>query len=626
MSRAGGEEADGPTGHTAAHGGGPTFRRLLHAGTIGAALLGLGCLLFTRHTLSATFDECNHLAAGVEWWQFGTYTMWTENPPLSRLAIAALPYLHGTRLPPPADWDPKTHRWDRSWEVGNDLLYGPSSDGKDPGSAGKDDGVERNLGRARLGTLPFFLLALGAVWLLADGRRRPAAGLVAVTLTATLPALIAHGALATTDLTFTAMFLLATLALLRWFEAPSRGRAAALGAALGLALLSKFSTLLFFPIAVAAFLAARQLAGLGVWPGFSGRPLARAALAKHAALTAVTAFLVTWAGYRFSVGRVGDLAAESGGWLQILPPVSKRTGLTGLLLRTPVPMPELFHGLRFLAAHDTAGHDAYLLGKTADHGFRAFYPVGLLVKTPLPFLLLCLATAVALARRGLRGVTWPAPALALTVSGILLLSLPSHVNLGIRHVFVVLPLAAVASARVTDARLAGLAGRERRAAAIAVGAVLVAQAAIAVGARRTELGYFNALAGRDPAAVLLDSDLDWGQDLFLLRDELRARGVGALKIAFFGTPRLCQHGLPRLEALRPGVPATGWIAISEDYYRHRSTFRLLKDPCDPTSFYQDAEPMPPLPFAWLHAYQPVAIAGSSVRLYHIADGAELPAR
>lgn len=579
-------------------------RRLWHAGTIAAAVVGLACLFCARHTSSGTFDESNHLAAGLEWWQFGTYTMWTENPPLSRLAIAALPYLHGMRLPPRDAWEPKTHQWDRSWEMGNDLLY-----------AG--DGFEANLARARLGTLPFFLLALACVWLLADGRRRPGAGLLAVALTATLPALIGHGALATTDVTFAATFLLAALALQRWFEAPTRGRAVALGAAFALTLLSKFSVLLFFPVTVVAFVVARRLAGDGALPAQQdGRRLGWASLARQVAIMAATAFVVTWAGYRFSVGRVGDLTPEVGGWLHLLPPLSQRTGLVALVLRTPVPMPELLHGLRFLIVHDITGHDAYLLGKTAEHGFLAFYPVALLVKTPLPFLLLGLASVAVLARRRLV-VSWHALALILASAGILLLSLRSHVNLGIRHVFVVLPLAAVVTARVTDAGLASLAGRTRHAVALVVAVLVVGQAGIAVAARRTELGYFNALAAGDPAAILLDSDLDWGQDLFLLRDEVRARGIDDLKIGFFGTLRLCQHGLPPLEALRPGVPTTGWIAVSENYYRHRSTFKLLKQPCDPKSTYADGDFIPPRGFAWLQAYRPVVVVGSSVRLYHI---------
>jgi hypothetical protein len=575
----------------------------LHAATIGVALVGVVSVGHARHALSGTFDEGDHLAAGLEWWQFGTYTLWTENPPLARVADAAVPYLCGTRLPPRAAWEPKTHAWDISWQVGTDALY-----------AGQ--GFETNLSRARLGTLPFFLIALLSVWGLAGGRRRPLAGLVAVALTSTLPALIAHGALATTDVAFMGMFLLATLALWRWFEGPTAARAAAVGAAVGLALLCKFSTLLFFPVTALALVTARRLAAMPARPLRDSVPLGWRSLAGQIGLAALVGFVVTWAGYRFSVGRMDELMPEVKGWLTILPPVAQRTGLTGRLLHARIPMPELFHGLRFLAAHNHVGHDAYLLGKVSDHGFRAFYPVALLVKTPLPLLVLLLVSLPVIARR--QPGRWEAAAAALAALGIILVSLPSHVNLGIRHVFVVLPLLAVAIGHAAERVISSAwSGRRRLLGTTFLAALLIAEVGIAIAAWPAELGYFNLLAGADPAKVLLDSDLDWGQDLFELRRQTRALNVDVLKIAFFGMQiHLCQHGLPPLKALVPGQETTGWIAISENYYRARSSFMLLKDPCDPKSTYPD-DAVPATSFAWLKAHAPVAMAGSSIRIYHL---------
>jgi hypothetical protein len=172
---------------------------------------------------------------------------------------------------------------------------------------------------------------------MAGGRRRPLAGLIAVSLTATLPAFIAHGALATTDVAFAGMFLPATLALWRWFEAPTIPRSLALGAAAGLALLCKFSTLVFFPATVLALIAARRLAAMPARPLRHGRTLGWRPGAGQLALAALAGFLVTWAGYRFSVGRIDDLMPEVKGWLTILPPVAERTGVAGLMLRTRLP-------------------------------------------------------------------------------------------------------------------------------------------------------------------------------------------------------------------------------------------------------------------------------------------------
>ena len=47
-------------------------------------------------------------------------------------------------------------------------------------------------------------------------------------------------------------------------------------------------------------------------------------------------------------------------------------------------------------------------------------------------------------------------------------------------------------------------------------------------------GWFNALAGKQPERVLIDSDLDWGQDLFRLERALRERRLDHVYIAYFG--------------------------------------------------------------------------------------------
>ena len=60
--------------------------------------------------LSVTFDEPHHLATGLDWWQFGTYRWWTENPPLPKMLTALGPYLAGVRLPGPTAT--LTHPWD----------------------------------------------------------------------------------------------------------------------------------------------------------------------------------------------------------------------------------------------------------------------------------------------------------------------------------------------------------------------------------------------------------------------------------------------------------------------------------------------------------------------------------
>src|SRR5512147_825719 len=93
-------------------------------------------------SLSHTFDEPHHLATGIEWWQFGSYRWWTENPPLPKVVSALGPFLAGMRLP-----DPSTPLNSRPWLAGVELLDAAPN-------------YERALMLARLGTVGFLLLTL----------------------------------------------------------------------------------------------------------------------------------------------------------------------------------------------------------------------------------------------------------------------------------------------------------------------------------------------------------------------------------------------------------------------------------------------------------------------------------
>jgi hypothetical protein len=596
---------------------------VVHGATLAFALVGLAVLVVSRPLLSATHDEGNHLVAGLEWWQDGTYTAWTENPPLARVALAALPHFMGARLPDRRRWDLRSNHFLASWFTGMDLL--------------QTGDYERNLARARRGTLPFFLIVLVAVWLLAEGRRRPVSGLIAVGATATLPPLLGHAGLATTDVAFVAMFLLALLAGRSWLARPTPAAAAWLGLACAGAALAKFSALLFLPVAFAAALAARRLIGLpvtGATPPADARTWWRGAL-PQLGLAGLTAALTVWGGYRFSLGPIGALPQQAMGWFAIVPEPASRRSLVDWLLSIPVPAPEFFHGLLFLRAHNEAGHTAYLVGHVRKSGFAAFYLVSLLVKTPLPYLALVAAATLRgiwPARRAPQGSgstsggedgfvsarlarlfrgpeTWQAMALAAGAAGIVAVSSAGRLNLGLRHVLIVLPLLAVFAGLV-------LGSLRRPLALAAVAAVLLAQAAIAVAARPNLLAYFNPFAGRDPATVLLDSDLDWGQGLLQLRDELDRRGAADVAIAYAGFTNPCRVGLPSLRPLPPGQPRSGWIAVSENYYRDRSHLLLRRDPCDFDTLYRPEE-VRPAPFAWLQGHRPVAVVAGSIRLYHI---------
>ena len=58
------------------------------------------------------------------------------------------------------------------------------------------------------------------------------------------------------------------------------------------------------------------------------------------------------------------------------------------------------------------------------------------------------------------------------------------------------------------------------------------------------LAYFNQLIARErDYAVLVDSNLDWGQDLIALREWQRARQPDRLSVAYYGSARPEAYGL-----------------------------------------------------------------------------------
>ncbi len=297
-------------------------------------------------------------------------------------------------------------------------------------------------------------------------------------------------------------------------------------------------------------------------------------LVTQVALAAFTALVVIWAGYRFSVGRLEDLPPMDYDGTPALAPAGQRSAFLAWFARLPLPAPEFWHGYLFLRAHDLHGHLAFLYGETREHGFRSFYLVGLALKSPLPFLALVAAAAgvavTAFRRRGRSGLDATGTrglGAGLAAVAALAFSAIITVNIGLRHMLIVVPLLAIFAARVLVPWIEALAPRPRAIAAAAVGLLLATNIASVERARPQLMAYFNPLAGREPGHALIDSDLDWGQDMLLLERELAARGVSEIHYGLFAIVNPCDSAMPKMIPLEPGRPVTGWIVLSEQFYR-----------------------------------------------------------
>jgi hypothetical protein len=79
------------------------------------------------------------------------------------------------------------------------------------------------------------------------------------------------------------------------------------------------------------------------------------------------------------------------------------------------------------------------------------------------------------------------------------------------------------------------------------------------------LAYFNELVGDRPERIVVDSDLDWGQDTIRLARRLKE--LGATQVNYntlnLGPERLVVWpGLPPVKGILPLKPAEGWTAVS----------------------------------------------------------------
>lgn len=504
-----------------------------------------------------TIDEPSYVGTGLYLWRSGDYDLVRAlrfHPPLAH-HLASLPLLAvdlgDVPLRP---------------EIGPELLRRRS-----PAPV-----ALRLMSRA-----PFILLACWGAALCFLWAREVAgsgAGLLAAFLYTFSPSMLAHGALAHSDITVSVFFLQTLYTFWRWARRPTAPRLALCGLSLGLAALAKLTSILLpgilallLALALCRPLAARaRLAPIG-----PDAPLRRAAwgLGVWLALHAVASGVV-WLGYggSFVVGE------------------SAHGPLAGL------PLPAYLRSLLFYDAANAAGRSVFFFGEISRNGWWYFFPVAFAVKEPVGLLVLLAFALISLrARRDRLGLFLAAP--FAVYLGILLLYV--DVPLGYRYALPLLPLLFVFIA----VQLAPLPRDWRGLAALLACALMAFES---VWLHPHYLAHFNALVG-GPARgsrMLLDANLDWGQDVTTLARYLASEGNPPVWLALFAVEDPAAYGV-RGRPLVGCRPVAGWLAISANV---RMGLYAAND--------RFAEPIAGC-YAWLERFEPVARLGYSIDLYDL---------
>lgn len=498
-----------------------TMRR--HPGRVAATILVLYWAMAVTASVNfcAAGDEPFHIAGGLAYWHYGQDELQPENGNLPKRWMT-LPLLVSD-----VHW-PAIHRPIPQSAAGVDVSYLVFH------LAGNRPALMLLEARAMIALLGAALGAL--VWWWARRLWGDAAALLAVALFALSPTMLAQGALATADMAASLAFLVAVTMYWRMLERVTWGRVVVCALALGALFLTKMSCVLVLPMLV-GLAAVRILTG-GPLPWAMGRRLTiptragRTAGVGAATLAAgLGAWAVVWAafGFRYPMfgAHIDPFVVLDQPW-SALPATDPLTFRAIAIARHFHLLPEAWlYGLASTLASFSI-RPAFLNGHFSVHGWFWYFPYAMLVKTPLPLLALVILGTAALVRRRPGGagarveaanLWYAASPLAALLVVYWLFALASPINIGQRHILpTYAPMLVLTGGAVTWIR-----GSRARIPALLVAALTIWLATASWWIRPYYLEYFNELAGgpRHGYRHLVDSNLDWGQDLPALHQWLR---------------------------------------------------------------------------------------------------------
>lgn len=592
---------------------------------------------------SMTFDEKAHIPAAYSYMRYGDMRLNPEHPPLLK-DLAGL-FLLPLRLDFPLESKEWQEGVNEQWLIGDMFVNcsRPEITCNDADSILFFSRIPITLIAVLLGIFLFiWTKELGGVL----------AGVIAVTLYAFDPNIIAHNHYVTTDIGSAAFIFFSFFFFIRFLKHPSARSILLSGLFLGLAELAKFSAVLLFPIfglftllyALAQTKPATDTRGpwrfriQNVWNyllGYSGSVL--------------VCFLLIWIVY------AGNTYAMPGEKLVVL--ADTVLGQKNLFAQTahnfvvttsasPLlkPFSEYFLGVFMVFSRVAGGNTHYFLGTVTNAASPWYFPVVFLLKETLPFLfLLLITTGYGLYRIGRQYAREKSLGIMrflshsfqnkiteyLAVFFILFysyISITGNLNIGFRHLFPILPFLYL----LIGKSLADFYKRHvaepvtHQLIAFFYGLLLFFVVAIPILSYPSYLSYFNATVGGhlNGYRYVTDSNYDWGQDLKHLKkwvdtynirssskcepmnDCALIKPIDKIRVDYFGGSTPAYYlGDQYISWWASRTPEVGWYAISSFFYQE--------------SLYKTLAPGEQN-YAWLENKTPLARAGDSFFIYYIS--------
>lgn len=537
---------------------------------------------------SASVDELSHLATGLYSLTTGDFRMNRTAPPLQNI-VCAIPvmFTHDVNL------NFENESWRNGiWNGSGDRLL-----------EANPKTFHQILMTGRLGSifLSCILCFVVFLWSKEVWGAIPALGVLLVT--AFEPNLMAHGRLTTTDTAPALCFVLTGYTLWCFYQKPSGLFLFCTGCCFGLAWYGKHSGIVLLP-AIFIYLIVKSYkypqtqktdittkqinipkreGDVSAEPETQTRSFKqfiKKAMFPIGCMMAIVmiGLLVLWTGYGFEIG---DSINEQRNpnqsyiWSGIEVPLRTLIYLVGydgaaiinstdpsqplwVFMRQYLPMFSHWEGYFANRAHLASGHLGYFMGDLSSYGWKSYYPVLFIIKTPTGLLALLVLGGLLLVTRMVKLNTraWitliPIP---LIYSFIIIFF--NTANIGYRHALPVVPflliLFAGVSFRFAVNCVEGLTSNQiekeeknkqsKLVCFSVVGMVcfcLILQMAGVFSQYPHYLSYFNSIIGGPKYGhyYAVDSNLDWGQDIFYIKDYIENNNIADPRLLYFGPPTL----------------------------------------------------------------------------------------
>ena len=561
---------------------------------------------------SPVWHEPSQLLSGLNIWHFQRFDTQEVNPPLVR-SVVTLPVLV---LSPQLE----QKKFDRQ-PIGREEFAMAGTFLTENGSRVKTFFIA-----ARMTCLLFLAIGIYICSWFSKHAFGHLSGFLAILLICTSPYILGHGTTILPDVPSAALAITSIYFFWKWLKRPDMLEAFIAGMVLGLAELTKFTLLIFYPLFILLWLLYKS-------PEF--RTFTKNdwfQQAKQMTVMLAISILIINMGYLFDgtgkqlgtfkfqttlltgCEKLGDVHRSGGNRFE------------GRLLGCiPMPLPSNYiQGIDTQRLDFERGLPSYLRGEWSDHGWWYYYLYALLMKTPLGTIgLLLLAIFCTFFQKGYN-TSWRDEMVILLPGIVLLVFVSSQTGFSIhsRYIIPALPFFFIWMSKVGKALTL-----KRPIVATLTAILLTWSVASSLWVYPHSISYFNELAAVLPTPEdtnypkpvetqktfwqktksvlnagpmngprhLLDSNIDWGQDLFNLERLCKAHPeVTDIKVAYYGSYPLELSKVPSTGMPPANDPQPGWYALSVNYIYDRSQ-----------------------QYRYFLNYEPVATAGYSIYIYHI---------